>query len=105
LILPSQPLDDGIVALRLIDERDLRVIERASRDPEIAGRFGLSRPTAGEYLKAYAQGWSDGIAAAIAVTERPYRAWSSPIGGTRVPTRRLGYWLMAEARGEDHRVA
>jgi RimJ/RimL family protein N-acetyltransferase len=98
--LPAQPLDDGIVALRLIDERDIPVLEQASRDPEIATRFGLSTRTAGEYLDGFKEGWSGGIAAAFAVTERGGPALGQVLLEVRGSGRAdVGYWLLAEARG------
>jgi ribosomal-protein-alanine N-acetyltransferase len=98
--LPAQQLDDGTVALRLIDERDLPVLERASREPEIAGRFGLSTRTAGEYLSGYVEGWSGGTAVAFAVTERGGTALGQVLLEVRESGRAdVGYWLLAEARG------
>jgi hypothetical protein len=50
LSLPGSALTDGVVVLRLIDERDVDVVEQASRDPDIARRFALSGRGAAEYV-------------------------------------------------------
>ncbi len=41
LAAPVAPLTHGVVELRPVDDRDVRTVERAADDPEIARRFGL----------------------------------------------------------------
>lgn len=98
--LDAEPLSDGSVSLRLIDERDLPLIERASRDPSIANRFGLAKRPARDYVAAYQRGWNEGTAAAFAVAEVGGEAVGQIVLERREAGRAdVGYWLVREGRG------
>ena len=97
---PDQPLTDGVVELRPIDERDLPVVERAARDPEIARRFGLSKTNGRRYVAGYRAAGREGRAAAFAISD----VGGEPFGQVMVELRDagradVGYWLLAEGRG------
>ena len=94
------PLTDGAVELRLIDERDLPLLERAARDSEIAARFGLRNRRPSDYLAAFQKGWSEGKAAAFAVSEVGGDSVGQVLFEVREAGRAdVGYWLVREARG------
>ncbi len=92
--------------LRPIDERDLPTLEHAARDPEVAGRFGLARLSARQYVDAYVAGLRDGSAAAFAICD----PGGEPFGHVLIELRDagradVGYWLLAEARGRGRATA
>ena len=97
---PDPVLSDGAVVLRPIDDSDLRVVERASHEPDIASRFGLLQRTADEYVAAYREAWTRGTAAAFAVCEIGGDALGQVLRELRAERRAdVGYWLLREARG------
>jgi [ribosomal protein S5]-alanine N-acetyltransferase len=99
---PQGPLlSDGVVGLRLIDKRDLDIINRAARDSEIRRRFGLLKARPTEYLARYLELSRAGGGAAFAICD--------DVGGEcfglvtfelrDAGRAELGYWLLPEGRG------
>jgi RimJ/RimL family protein N-acetyltransferase len=96
---PDPPLDDGVVSLRPLDERDLQVIERALADGEIArwlDNTGLSPP---DVLARTAALWHRAEGATFAILDDD--ACVGSIWLNLGPSGRagVGYWLLPEARG------
>jgi RimJ/RimL family protein N-acetyltransferase len=94
-------LSDGVIELRLIDERDLDAINRAARDSEIRRRFALLKARPSEYFDRYRQLVRDENGAAFAICDVGGEclglATAEKRGGGRVE---LGYWLLPEGRGQ-----
>ena len=100
LLFPDPPLADGVVSLRLPDERDLGAIEQGLRDADVVSAFGVPVHTAEQLLDLNRRRWEAGEAATFAICD----AADSCVGHVFVnlgPSRRatVGYWLLPEARG------
>jgi RimJ/RimL family protein N-acetyltransferase len=100
VLSPEPDLHDSIVSLRLIDDRDLPIIERAAGQADIASRFGLSKQSPSEYLMGYQRAWAENAGAAFAISQ----ADNKPVGQVLLEIRAsgradVGFWLLAEARG------
>jgi RimJ/RimL family protein N-acetyltransferase len=98
---PQDPsLNDGVVALRLIDKRDLDTIERAARDPEIRRRFALLKASPNEYLARYREASAAGRDAAFAICDVSGECFGLATVEKRDSGRvELGCWLLAEGQG------
>ena len=106
LVPPSEPLSDGTVVLRPIDERDLPVLERAARDPEVARRFGLTERSPREYLDGYVAAIQAGSGAAFAISSTSGDSFGQVLIELREAGRAdVGYWLLPHARGCGHATA
>jgi RimJ/RimL family protein N-acetyltransferase len=97
---PDPPLADGVVSLRLPEERDLDRIERGLRDADVVSAFGVAGLTAEQVLDLNRRRWAEGEAATFAICD----AADSCVGHVFVnlgPSRRatVGYWLLPEVRG------
>ena len=102
LVPPDPPLSDGAVVLRPLDERDLPALDRSSFDPEIQRWFGAATRTAAELLERKRQGWAEGTAASFAICNavEPEICLGQVFIELEGEGRgRVGYWLLAEARG------
>jgi [ribosomal protein S5]-alanine N-acetyltransferase len=96
----GQPLGDGVVELRPIDERDLDMIERAAQDSEICRRFALLKAKPNEYFMRLREASYVGSGAAFAISD----VGGACLGLVTVERRdagraELGYWLLPEGRG------
>jgi RimJ/RimL family protein N-acetyltransferase len=94
------PLSDGVIELRLIDERDIDTIRRAADDSEIRRRFGVLKAKPAEYFERYRELSRCGGGAAFAICD----VGNGGFGLVTVERRdqgraELGYWLLAEGRG------
>jgi [ribosomal protein S5]-alanine N-acetyltransferase len=99
LSAPEPPLDDGVVSLRPLDERDLPVLERALGDPEIGRWLDNTGLTPRDVLVRTAAQLERGDGATLAIV-----AAGACVGSIWLnlgPSGRagVGYWLLAEARG------
>jgi [ribosomal protein S5]-alanine N-acetyltransferase len=100
---PGQPLGDGVVELRPIDERDLDMIKRAAQDSEICRRFGLLKTKPNEYFLRLREASYAGSGAAFVIGD----VGGACLGLVTVDRRdagraELGYWLLPESRGRGH---
>jgi ribosomal-protein-alanine N-acetyltransferase len=100
LPFPDPPLADGVVTLRLPDERDLAAIEQGLHDPDVVSAFGLTALTTEQVVNLNRSRWGNGEAATFAICDLA----DSCLGHVFVnlgPSRRatVGYWLLPEARG------
>jgi RimJ/RimL family protein N-acetyltransferase len=98
---PDPPLGDGVVALRLPDERDLRAIERGVHDPDVMRAFGRPTMSAEQLLELNRSRWDHDEAATFSICD----ATGACVGHVFVNLsgmRRggVGYWLLPEARGK-----
>jgi RimJ/RimL family protein N-acetyltransferase len=96
---PTRPLSDGVVVLLPVGEPDLPTVERASRDAEIAERFGLTARTAREYVDGYLHAASEGTAVALAIAADGARVGQVLVEAREAGRADVGYWLLPEARG------
>jgi RimJ/RimL family protein N-acetyltransferase len=101
LVAPDPPLSDGVVTLRLPEERDLAAIERGIRDREVIRSFGHPTLSAEELLELNRRRWDDSEAATFAICH----AADVCVGHVFVNLAdagrgSIGYWLLPEARGK-----
>jgi len=97
---PEPPLGDGVVTLRLPDERDLEAIERALADPEISRAFDRLGMSAVEILDWNRRRWSEGAAATFAICSGSDRCVGHVFVNLGESGRAsVGYWLLPEGRG------
>jgi ribosomal-protein-alanine N-acetyltransferase len=94
-------LSDGVVELRMIDQRDLDTLKRAARDSEIRRRFGLLKARPDEYFAHYWELSRAGSGAAFAISEHASDECIGLVTVERRDTDRaeLGYWLLPGGRG------
>lgn len=100
---PEIALSDGVVQLRLIDERDRGLVDRAAKDPEIRRRFGLLKTRPHDYFAYYWHGSRSGKAVAFTICD----ARGAGSGLVTVERRsagraQLGYWLLPDGRGRGY---
>jgi RimJ/RimL family protein N-acetyltransferase len=101
LAAPDPPLSDGVVTLRLPEERDLAAIERGIADPDVIRSFGRPTLTAERVLELNRRRWDEGISATFAICD----AAGGCVGHAFVNLGNshrgsIGYWLLPEARGK-----
>ena len=87
--------------LRPPEERDLPLIERGLRDPDVIRAFGRSTLDAAHMLEEMSDRWTRGEAATLAICDTTDRC----VGHVFVnlgPSHRatVGYWLLLEVRGK-----
>jgi RimJ/RimL family protein N-acetyltransferase len=101
LALLAGPLSDGVVTLRLPEERDVAAIERGIHDPDVICGFGHPRLSAEQVLELNRNSWEGGEAATFAICDDADHCLGHVfvnMGGQRRGT--VGYWLLPEARGK-----
>lgn len=101
LQFPEPPLVDGVLSLRVPEERDLPAIERGLGDPEVVRAFGAADLTARRLLELNRRRWIDGEAATFAICDGADSCLGHifvNLGASRRAT--VGYWLLPEARGK-----
>jgi len=101
LSAPDPPLSDGVVALRLPEERDLAAIQRGIADPDVIRSFGRPTLTAEQLLELNRRRWDEGVSATFAICD----AANDCVGHVFVNLSdalrgSIGYWLLPEARGK-----
>jgi ribosomal-protein-alanine N-acetyltransferase len=97
---PVVPLTDGVVELRPINKRDLELIERGARDPEIRREFTLLRLKPSRYLARYRKASREKCAAALAICDPGGECFGLVTAEAHERGRvELGYWMLPEARG------
>jgi RimJ/RimL family protein N-acetyltransferase len=97
---PQPPLEDGVVALRPLDERDAPTVQRALEDAEIGRWFDNSAVSVREVVERSSGRWERSEAAEFAILDSG-RCMGSiwlDIGPSGRST--VGYWLLPEARGK-----
>jgi len=97
---PDPPLSDGVVTLRLPEERDVAAIERGIADPDVIRSFGRPTLTAEHLLELNRRRWDEGVGATFAICD----AADGCVGHVFVnlgdaQRGNIGYWLLPEARG------
>lgn len=110
IVLPGQPLVDGITALRAWRDSDLEALVDACRDPEIVrwtrvpANYGESDARA--YLLQRYDAMLAGTTAPFAIVRAVEQNLIGSISLMRLDweNRRgeVGYWLAREARGQGH---
>src|SRR5262245_36690629 len=99
LPVPETPLTDGVVTLRLPDERDLPAIEQGIADQDVVRYIGPSE-SAPWLLELNRTRWSEGTGATFSICDRAGHCvghiWVNLTGSRR---GEVGYWLLPEARG------
>ena len=98
---PDPPLSDGVVMLRLPEERDLAAIERGIADPDVIRSFGRPTLTAEQLLELNRRRWDDGVGATFAICGAANDCVGHVfvnLGGALRGS--IGYWLLPEARGK-----
>jgi [ribosomal protein S5]-alanine N-acetyltransferase len=97
---PQPPLVDDVVALRPLDERDARAVERALEDAEIGRWFDNSRVSVQDVVERSSGRWESSEAAEFAILDggRCVGSIWLHIGPSSRAT--VGYWLLPEARGK-----
>jgi RimJ/RimL family protein N-acetyltransferase len=97
---PVVPLTDGVVELRPIDKRDLELIERGARNPEIRREFTLLRLKPSSYLARYRKASREKCAAALAICEPGGECFGLVTAEAHDRGKvELGYWMLPEGRG------
>jgi ribosomal-protein-alanine N-acetyltransferase len=101
LAAPDPPLSDGVITLRLPDERDLAAIERGIADPDVTRAFGRPTQSAEHVLELNRRRWAEGAAATFAICDSA----GSCVGHVFVnlvdaQRGNIGYWLLPEVRGK-----
>ena len=100
LCSPQTPLVDGTVELIPIDERDLELIERGSRDSEIRQQFTLLGLKPSRYLARYRKASREKCAAALAICDPGGECFGVVTAEAHEPGGvELGYWVLPEGRG------
>jgi RimJ/RimL family protein N-acetyltransferase len=100
LFSPGVPLTDGVVELRPINKRDLELIERGARDPEIRREFTLLRLRPSRFIARYRKASRERCAAAFAICDPEGECFGLVTAEARDSGRvELGYWMLPEARG------
>jgi RimJ/RimL family protein N-acetyltransferase len=107
---PNPPLEDGKIALRLWEERDVAAIAEACADDEIALWLDqvpqpYTQADARAYIAMTRRGWKEGTHSAFAVTDAGTSEvvgsiglhWLDPGQGVA----EVGYWVKREARGRS----
>lgn len=99
---PVKALQDGVVLVRPIDERDAATLEAAASDPAIVRAFGRAT-SAEEELAFHRRRWREGKAGAFAIC----LAESMQVGTVLLearPQRRadIGYWVLPGQRGRGY---
>jgi RimJ/RimL family protein N-acetyltransferase len=102
---PRAPtLGDGVVTLDAPDERDLEALGAGLHDPDVVHFLGSSPGTASEVLELNRTRARDG-SPTFAIRDRADRflglAWINR-SSADPPTGAIGYWLLANARGQGH---
>jgi RimJ/RimL family protein N-acetyltransferase len=93
-------LTDGVVELRPIDKRDLELIERGARNPEIRREFTLLRLKPSTYLARYQKASHEKCAAALAICDPGGECFGLVTAEAHDQGRvELGYWMLPEGRG------
>jgi [ribosomal protein S5]-alanine N-acetyltransferase len=98
---PDRPLTDGVVTLRVPDERDLPAIERAIRDRSVVRAFGGTAQSARAVLELNRSRWRDGTGPTFAICVEKEECVGHVfvnLGGVRRGS--VGYWLLPDARGQ-----
>jgi RimJ/RimL family protein N-acetyltransferase len=97
---PQPPLEDGVVALRPLDERDAPAVQRALEDSEIGRWFDNSRVSVQEVVGRSSGRWERSEAAEFAILDggRCVGSIWLHIGPSSRAT--VGYWLLPEGRGK-----
>ena len=101
-LLPISPasLGDGVVTLRLPDERDLTAIERGTHDPDVIRALGQPTISAEEVLELNRRGWDQGESATYAVCDDADQCLGHVWVNLSAERRgAIGYWVLPEARG------
>lgn len=101
IAIPDPPLGDGVVGLRLPEERDLPAIERGVHDPDVIPAFGRPTMSAQQILELNRGRWDRGEAATFSICD----ATGSCVGHVFVNLSGMGrgsvgYWLLPEARSK-----
>lgn len=100
LPVPDPPLSDGVVTLRLPEERDLPAIERGITDPDVIRWIGPYEDTARQALDRNHALWNDGSGATFSICDPSGdcvgHIWFNINGSSQAE---VGYWLLPEARG------
>jgi RimJ/RimL family protein N-acetyltransferase len=95
-------LTDGVVTLRLPDERDLPAIDLGIHDAEVVRWFGRSTRTAQEVLDWNRDRQSAGVSWTYAICGSDDacvgHAWVN-LSQSVADTAGMGYWLLPQARG------
>jgi len=95
------PLNDGVVTLRLPEERDLAAIERGIHDPDVVRGFGQPTLSARRVLELNRSRWKQGEAATFAICDDADRCLGHVFVNLSDQRRgSVGYWLLPEARGK-----
>ena len=95
---PQPPLEDGVVALRPLDERDAPAVQRALEDSEIGRWFDNSRVSVRDVVERSSGRWETSEAAEFAILDGGRcvgSIWLHIGTGSRAT---VGYWLLPEAR-------
>jgi len=100
LPVPQPPLTDGVVVLRMPDERDLHAIDQGITDPDVVRWIGPSEDTARQTLERNRSLWNDGTGATFSICRPDARCvghiWINIVGSRHAE---VGYWLLPHARG------
>jgi len=101
LVVPDQPLSDGVVVLRPPGEQDLPAIKRGIADPDVVRWFGLPEHSAHELLEVNRTRWNRGTGATFSICDQN-DACQGHVWVNLADSRRgsVGYWLLPEARGK-----
>jgi hypothetical protein len=67
--VPDPPLGEGVVTLRLPEERDIGALERGINDPEVIRWFGRPELSAAEIFELNRERWRNGWGATFAICE------------------------------------
>jgi RimJ/RimL family protein N-acetyltransferase len=98
---PDPPLSDGIVTLRLPDERDLTAIDLGIHDPAVVRWFGEPSGSARDVLELNRRRWADG-SPTFSICEADDicvgHAWVN-VSASDDTAGYVGYWLLPSARG------
>jgi RimJ/RimL family protein N-acetyltransferase len=94
-------LSDGVVTLRLVDERDMSAVDLGIHDPEVVRWVGPPEGSASEVLSLNQRRWEDG-SPTLAICESDGAClglvWLNLSSGDR-RIGSVGYWLLPSGRG------
>jgi RimJ/RimL family protein N-acetyltransferase len=97
---PQPPLEDGVVALRPLDERDAPAVERALVDSEIRRWFDNSGASVRQVMERSSGRWERSEAAEFAILDGGRCVGSIWLHLGPSSRATVGYWLLPEARGK-----
>ncbi len=110
IVLPGEPLVDGVTALRPWRDSDLQPLVVACQDPEIARwtrvPANYNQADARRYLQQRHDMAFSGLAATFAIVHAPDGHLLGSVSLMRIvwehQRAEVGYWLAREARGAGH---